>query len=203
MIIMADPGDKRLAHILSHAGRKDLIGKDKDEALFQLLNFLLNPHTPLKLHDCRKRWVRALTARYNTKQPALDIICFTFALRHFTLELIEMLNNYISPRVLSVLQKAIATIIQTPNAAQDGSSWLKVFPWGDVAQYVSQMDWELSRKYLGEILEHWNTFLDFYKSYSVEKTASDTVHGQQGEQSNHVSLPSFNQLMTNLEQGPG
>ena len=115
----------------------------------KLLIFLLNPHTPLKLHDCRKRWVRALMARYKTEQPTLDIICFTFTLRHFNLELIEILCNEVSPRVLAVLQKAIATIIQTPSIAQDGSSWLKTFPWGDVAQYVSQMDWDLSWKYLG------------------------------------------------------
>lgn len=134
--------------MLSQSGRKDLIGLDQDEAIFQLLIFLLRPHTPLKLHDCRKRWVRALMARYKTEQPTLDIACFTFALRHFNLELIEILCNQVSPRVLAVLQNAMATIIQNPSIAQDGSSWLKAFPWGDVAQYVSQMDWNLAWKYL-------------------------------------------------------
>lgn len=148
---MADRKEKRLIQMLSHAGRKDLIQLDRDEALYQHLNTLLNPRTPLKLNDCRGRWVKALNARYsNPNPPTLDIICFTFALRHFNFELIEVLNDEIANNALSVIQKAVSSVLQADLAliAQDSSSPLKVFPWGDVAQFVSQSSWELAWKYL-------------------------------------------------------
>lgn len=80
---MADRKEKRLVQMLSHAGRKDLLRLSRDEALYQHVSKLLNRRAPLKLNDCRGRWVKALNMRYtdnpdpnrpSNDPPALDII---------------------------------------------------------------------------------------------------------------------------------
>lgn len=145
-----DRRDKLLSHFLSQAGRKDLIQLDGDEAIFQYLTALLNPRTPLKLNDSRPRWAKRVEMRYSEQPPQLDIICFTFALRHFSPDFIEILNHGVPQKALLLIQRTIASIFRPNKAfmAQDGSSVLKVLPWGDIAQYVSQSDWKLGSKFI-------------------------------------------------------
>lgn len=155
-----DRKHRRLAHLLSKGGRKDLMWLDREEALFQYMNTLLNPRTPLKLNDCRARWVKALHLRYTSDTPpVLDIACFTFGLRHFNLELIETLMDDIPSRVLFIIQQTVASIFQTSKAStsQDHLSILKLLPWGDVAQFVSQFNWDLAWKFI-----HGGTSLNVY-----------------------------------------
>ncbi|KAM7201379.1 hypothetical protein V8F33_003479 [Rhypophila sp. PSN 637] len=213
---MADRKERRLILMLSHAGRKDLIPLNRDEALYQHLTTLLNRRTPLKLNDCRGRWVKALSARYsNTIPPTLDIICFTFALRHFNFELIDVLNDEISNDVLSIIKKTVSSVLQADLAliAQDSSSPLKVFPWGDVAQFVSQSNWDLAWRYLEEVRRDWNACVQVYTNYGLEENEKgDQDAGNlsksatsAGSSANPVSLPSFDELVAklgaNLDQG--
>ncbi|KAM7188717.1 hypothetical protein V8F33_010487 [Rhypophila sp. PSN 637] len=199
---MADRRDKRLAHMLSHAGRKDLVGLERGEALYQHLKTLLNPRTPLKLNDCRAPWVRALKMRYQIdySYAGLDIICFTFGLRHFNLELIEILNDDVPDKVLELIQQTVKSIFQsTTPKSQDGSAMMKIFPWGDIAHFVSQSDWDLSQKYLEEIGREWNNCRERYDTFRSD-TASGLPDTAGDGANNEVTLPSFGEFVAELEQ---
>ncbi|KAM7197984.1 hypothetical protein V8F33_005251 [Rhypophila sp. PSN 637] len=207
-----DRKEKRLAHMLSQAGRKDLLQLDKEEALFQHLKALLNTRTPLKLNDCRARWVKLLKQRYAQSRvpPTLDIICFTFALRHFNLELIEILSGDVSKRILELIQQAIASVFleYTTSTSQDSLSILKALPWGDVAHFVSHMDWDLGWKYLDEVRRDWKTCCQSYQALASEKTEPTLVpsegpsNQQPGPPTGQPSLPSFDELLSQIGQSP-
>ena len=145
---------------LFHAKREDLHCLPVDEAIYQLLSAILNPRTPRPIHECRRRWVNQLQARYYSgpELACLDIVCFTFALRHFEPDLLELLNGGIPDRTLLLIQQAVAGVFQAPKASTSALVF-KALPWGDVAQFVCQADWAVEVKftegmgnpYLGEV----------------------------------------------------
>jgi len=123
--------------ILFHAKREDLHGLPVDEAIYQLLSAILNPRAPRPIHECRRRWVNQLRARYypvhsgpEPSRPCLDIVCSTFALRHFEPDLLELLNGGIPDRALLLIQQAVAGVFQAPKAAASVMVF-KALPWRD------------------------------------------------------------------------
>ncbi|KAM7201378.1 hypothetical protein V8F33_003478 [Rhypophila sp. PSN 637] len=200
-----DRKEKRLAHMLSQAGRKDLLQLDKEEALFQHLQALLNTRPP-RLNDCRARWVNLLKLRYSQSPvpPTLDIVSFTFALRHFNLELIEILNGDISKRILELIHQAIASVFQeySTSTSQDSLSIVKIFPWGDVAHFVSCTDWNLGWKYLDEVRRDWDSCCQLYQGLALKKTEPTLMQSEepsnQQSRSGQLSLPSFGELLSQI-----